>query len=217
MFGMFDPQKTGSAVWIISFVCATLYRLWWDVFMDWELLERSSNGSFQLREKRLFKYKSIYVFIFIGNFIMRFGWTLIVMPSRYLSPSGALLETFSVDFSTFIIPTLACAEVVRRSMWGIIRVELEILNIRSKEDAANFYVGRDVELSHDNQMKPMNVKGDNLRLELPIVSNLRGGANVIFQNDMSGTDDIRVLLELCIYATAFMSMGIIAAVHRNVM
>jgi hypothetical protein len=230
MFGVFDPQKTGSAIWILAFVCATLYQLWWDVFMDWELLEWTPGsgvlgGSFQLRKKRLFRHKSLYMSIFTVNFILRFGWTLIVMPSRYLSPGGVLLDTFSADFSTLIIPTLACAEVIRRSLWGIIRVELEVINLTKREDAANFDPMGDEQLSSGNHMKPMNVEslegtGARGRLGgtmLPVGSNLKGSANVIFINDMSSTNDVQVLWELCIYATAFMSMGIVAAVHRNVM
>ena len=135
------------------------------------------------------------------------------------------MDTFSADFSTLIIPTLACAEVIRRSLWGIIRVELEVINLTKREDAANFDPMGDEQLSSGNHMKPMNVEslegtGARGRLGgtmLPVGSNLKGSANVIFINDMSSTNDVQVLWELCIYATAFMSMGIVAAVHRNVM
>ncbi len=221
MFGMFDPQKTGSGIWILAFVCATLYQLWWDVFMDWELLvwipgPGGIGGSFRLRTHTLFKYKSLYLFIFTVNFILRFGWTLIVMPTRYLSPSGALLDTFSADFATLILPTLACAEVIRRSLWGIIRVELEVINMKKRQDVLNFK--DDEEISPLNIMKSMNVENDDVRgMMSPLSTNSKRGANSFFQNDLSSTNDAQVLWELCIYATVFMSMGIVAAVHRNVL
>ena len=236
MFGVFDPEKTGSAIWILAFVCATLYQLWWDVFLDWELLEwipgsGCMGGSYHLRRQRLYKAKSLYFFIFIVNAILRFGWAMIVMPTRYLSPSGALLNTFSTDFPTLIAPVLACAEVVRRSLWGLLRVELEVIKIKKKEDAATYYHANsrgndDIALDNNGSgtsdvlsistsaltPMPMNVEsawGGNS----PVISTR---SNFMFQY-MSAANDVQILVELCIYATIFTAMGVVAAIHRQVM
>ena len=223
MFGVFDPGQTGSAIWIMAFVCATLYQLWWDVFLDWELLEwvpgsGAIGGSYQLRSQRLYKRKSLYIFIFVVNFFLRFCWTLNVMPSRYLSPSGALLNTFSADFPTLIAPTLACAEIIRRSLWGLLRVELEVINLSNKENVAMF--DRSGKRRSDKELEPMIIEsatGGDLGEMMPVGSNLNSSTNVLFQNDLSAANDVQVLWEMGIYATVFTCMGIVAAVHRQVM
>jgi len=229
MFGVFDPEKTGSAIWIIAFVCATMYQLWWDVFLDWELLEwipgsGTLGGSFHLRKQRLYKRKSLYYFIFIVNTILRFGWAMLVMPTRYLSSSGALLNTFSADFPTLIAPILACAEIIRRSLWGLIRVELEVIKIKNKESAVSYNRdnGDDIPLrTHisDSGLAPMNVEsawGGTFGEVIPTGSNLSVESNVLFK-DLSAANDVHILWELSIYATIFTSMGIIAAIHRQVL
>ena len=122
MLGVFDSGKTGSVIWILAFVCATMYQLWWGVFLEWELFEwitgnGTLGGSFHLRKQRLYQRKSLYIFIFVVNTILRFVWAMLVMPTRYLSPSGTLLNTFLADFPTLIAPVLECAEIFRRSLW----------------------------------------------------------------------------------------------------
>jgi hypothetical protein len=230
MFGVFDPEKTGSAVWIIMFVLATFYQLWWDIFMDWELLEwHHETGAYKLRKRRLFQRDAVYIFIFLVNFILRFGWTLIVMPTTYLSPSGALLNTFSVDFMTLVTPLLTCAEIIRRTLWGLIRIELEVIKIQEKEqDAEYFHTTR---ASNDSSnhlvLTPMNVESSsweegNTRGRMTMTSvgsNLKASASVFLSinNDLSCATDIQVLWELCVYATIFTCMGIIAATHRQVL
>jgi hypothetical protein len=230
MFGVFDPEKTGSAVWIIMFVLATFYQLWWDIFMDWELLEwHHETGAHKLRKRRLFQRDAVYIFIFLVNFILRFGWTLIVMPTTYLSPSGALLNTVSVDFMTLVTPLLTCAEILRRTLWGLIRIELEVIKIQEKEqDAEYFHTTR---ASNDSSnhlvLTPMNVESSsweegNTRGRMTMTSvgsNLKASASVFLSinNDLSCATDIQVLWELCVYATIFTCMGIIAATHRQVL
>ncbi len=238
MFGVFDPQKRGSVIWIIAFVCATLYQLWWDVFMDWELLvwvpNMNSadagtctgifNGHFQLRDNRLYKHKSLYIFIFVANTILRFFWALNVMPSRYLSPSGALLDTFSADFSTFIVPFLACAEIIRRSLWGLLRVELEVLKrvaeTEKVTDTKAYQLDPDSNghTRTDKEMEPMMMNSNKKNPAVELGSNLDGSADLTFQSNTASTvDETKFLWELCAYATVFTGMGVLAAIHRQVL
>ena len=45
MIGVFHPQTSfNSFLWLGSFVIATLYQIWWDVFMDWGLLEETTTA-----------------------------------------------------------------------------------------------------------------------------------------------------------------------------
>mmetsp|Transcript_15216 Transcript_15216/g.28629 ORF Transcript_15216/g.28629 Transcript_15216/m.28629 type:complete len:585 (-) Transcript_15216:89-1843(-) len=227
MFGVFDPEKTGSAIWIIMFVLATFYQLWWDIFMDWELLEwHHETGMYKLRKRRLFQRDSVYIVIFVVNFILRFGWTLIVMPTTYLSHSGALLNTFSTDFATFVTPLLTCAEIIRRTLWGLIRIELEVIKIQEEENEEYFGTTTTDSQNDDRHhlvLTPMNVESSswaaNTRGIASIGSNLKASASVFLpmNNDLSSANDIQVLWELAVYATIFTCMGIIAATHRQVL
>jgi hypothetical protein len=59
---------------------------------------------------------------------------------------------------------------------------------------------------------PMNVEsawGGNS----PVISTR---SNFMFQY-MSAANDVQILVELCIYATIFTAMGVVAAIHRQVM
>lgn len=39
IYGITHPEKRDSPWWILSFLLALLYQIWWDIFMDWELFE----------------------------------------------------------------------------------------------------------------------------------------------------------------------------------
>uniref|UniRef100_A0A7S3VHH0 EXS domain-containing protein n=1 Tax=Chaetoceros debilis TaxID=122233 RepID=A0A7S3VHH0_9STRA len=220
MFGTFDPQKKGSSIWIVACVCATFYQLFWDVFMDWGLLTWVPRpgilgGTFHIRQERLYERKSVYVLIFITNTFLRFFWALTIMPSKYLSPSGELLQTFSADFSTFIAPTLACAEIIRRFLWGLLRVELEVIKVSEKEDGAGYQVDA---VGTEKELEPMCIGGgaaDHSAISLG--SNLVASAGLTFDSDTAVVDEAKLLWELSIYSIIFTGMGILAAVHRQVM
>ena len=46
IFGVFDPTVKQSPAWLACFLVATLYQIWWDVFMDWGLLKRRDGLGF---------------------------------------------------------------------------------------------------------------------------------------------------------------------------
>lgn len=212
MFGVFDPQKTGSFIWIFAFVFATLYQLWWDIFLDWELFiwcpERSK---FIFRRNRLLQGKLIYFVILFVNSILRFGWTLTVIPVRYLSPSGDLLNTFSTDFITFIAPILACAEIIRRSLWGILRIELEAIKIKSKINVKSYNLSslQDQEIMSIDDMESKTAG------TFAIGTDLDTTTGVLIHHSVS--NDVHLAWELSIYALVFGVLGAIAATHRQVL
>ena len=38
LYGMTHPENRRSSLWIVSFVACIIYQIFWDVFMDWDLL-----------------------------------------------------------------------------------------------------------------------------------------------------------------------------------
>jgi hypothetical protein len=148
------------------------------------------------------------------------------MPTTYLSPSGALLNTFSADFTTLVTPLLTCAEIIRRTLWGLIRIELEVIKIQEEENAEYFSAATASNDGNHLVLTPMNVESSpwagNTRGRMTIASigsNLKASASVFLpmNNELSSSNDIQIIWELCVYATIFTCMGIIAAIHRQVL
>ena len=264
----FEPKKGHHfSFWIMLYVIATVYQILWDIFMDWELLAwkttaietaaavtSSSKGngigdsigiwkSLELRKNRLYSNKSLYVGILILNIILRFGWMLNFIPSRYLSQTTGVLEyTFSADFSTFVAPFLASAEIIRRTLWGFIRLELEAVKTMEKDESivrnsvtstnmVNTTIingttesKRGIIIDHgvDDgiEMKPMSISTtvDNSK---NMVS-FKTLSFFTFQNNSDvgmrdTSNDVQILWEVCAYGTIFMFTGFIAAIHRQVL
>ena len=112
--------------WWVSSVISTMYQLAWDITMDWNLLDR--NG--KLRRKRLYPFAWMYWVIAALNGLLRFGWTLTFVPAQYLDATGVLTQRRWV-----LGPILAVAEIIRRSLWALIRVEWEVIRTtRSLDD-----------------------------------------------------------------------------------
>jgi len=254
LFGVFAPNAKDHAVWIMCFTGATLYQVWWDVFMDWELLEyapgtaRGADGSqrqqrwwpFRLRSTRLYSSRWTYYCIFVINFLLRFCWTLSFIPRNYLSRTGSLVDAFGADFQTFVGPALASAEIIRRTLWGLIRLELETIKTSGKGDkgteteAGNKYdlSGRDhhgdeeLPLSQwedgrgGDELKPMSIGtsgGPSSMGRIQALGPLLESSAVTFRSDMATMTDVQIMGELCLWGTAFTSLGILAAAHRQVM
>ncbi len=152
IFGMFDPSLKKHPVWILCFFGATLYQVWWDVFMDWGLLEWDedevtyqyyhSNGSgdrrrrsffwwwpYRLRTRRAYPHRWIYYTIFIINFCLRFVGMLTLIPPVYLSRrTGLIVNTwYDPDFQLFVGSLAAISEIFRRTIWALLRLEWEVI------------------------------------------------------------------------------------------
>ena len=150
LFGLLHPQFSHpsnpgffDALWIISFVCATMYQFFWDVHMDWGLLqfdkisfthpgstdfsfiprivmgpEDSSIHDILLRKERMVGPPIFYYAAIVVDFFLRFVWTLTLIPQNEDIING-------ISISDHLIPFFAATEILRRSMWAIFRVELE--------------------------------------------------------------------------------------------
>jgi len=234
--GVYVPNAKGSPIWIAMFVIATLYQIWWDIFMDWGLLDKSDiTGNFiwsyQLRAKRLYKSKSVYIGICIINILLRFCWTLNFIPSRYLASNGMLIDTFSADFQCFVNPALASAEILRRSLWGLLRLEWEVVKTGKErgcmvvkevelEEKIN---GKQKDKGYDDNIQSVLDDQENM-VPMSIGTSSRGTASqslvsnaFAFRGDMSMASNIAVLMELTLYATIFSILGLIFATYRQVM
>ena len=228
MLGLFDPSKKEKAVWIFCFVGATLYQTWWDVFMDWELLTFQSNGSLKLRSSRLYQSRAMYWSILFVNFVLRFGWTLSFLPQWYLDRSGMLLKTFDGHFTRVIGPAIASAEIIRRMLWGFLRLELEAIKTccddpklkeqlrrcspdTTDESGIELYLRR----SDDESGIELKDMSDEPSIFRPLHQNTPMVIEV--RSDMSALTDLQILGELSLWTAAFCAFGFVAAAHRETM
>lgn len=65
---------------------ATLYSYAWDITMDWGLIRGTKSDNKLLRDKLKFP-TSFYYFSIMSNLILRFSWTLTLIPQTYFPQS----------------------------------------------------------------------------------------------------------------------------------
>ena len=241
MFGVFDPSKQETFVWLGSFVLATLYQVWWDVFMDWELLvpnaQRKSSGWWSwwnyycFRENRLYPSKAFYSGILLINFALRFCWTLSFLPPRYLNQAGVLSDNFQhSDWSRALAPAIASAEILRRTLWGFIRLENEAINVQKEQENFMLPPAAILELQYRGEqakdtfgymldgMEPMGMSrsGGGGTSQRWSFSRGQGIIPALIENlkTLEHSNEFQILAELSLWATVFTVLGMIAAAHR---
>jgi hypothetical protein len=116
-----------------TIVLATVYKWWWDVVMDWGLCEilplslqdalnwrnYSSQGKLFLRSRLMFPSVLVYYISIFVDLVLRFLWVMSLLPPDALGDLGGYKLSFF----------LGSMEILRRSMWGILRVEYEHLKL----------------------------------------------------------------------------------------
>eukprot|EP00551_Chaetoceros_affinis_P011941 CAMPEP_0203678412 /NCGR_PEP_ID=MMETSP0090-20130426/31880_1 /ASSEMBLY_ACC=CAM_ASM_001088 /TAXON_ID=426623 /ORGANISM="Chaetoceros affinis, Strain CCMP159" /LENGTH=658 /DNA_ID=CAMNT_0050545645 /DNA_START=38 /DNA_END=2011 /DNA_ORIENTATION=- len=146
-YGMTHSEEIRSQLWIFSFALCTFQQIWWDVVMDWELITITSKdepggicipflGRLQLRSKRLFKSNKYYWRIMILNGLFRFTWMLSFIPAYHLNTSTSTAEiigTFSRDRASVAGFVVSLAELVRRSAWCILKLEIETIKLTDED------------------------------------------------------------------------------------
>lgn len=97
-------------------VVAAIYGTYWDLVVDWGLLQRNSKNRW-LRDKLLIPYKSVYFGAMVLNVLLRFAWLQTVL-------------NFNVSFmhTQTMITVVASLEIIRRGIWSFFRLENEHLN-----------------------------------------------------------------------------------------
>ncbi|KAK1741137.1 hypothetical protein QTG54_008389 [Skeletonema marinoi] len=243
IFGMFDPSVKNIQLDYVFFV-ATLYQVWWDVFMDWGLLEwnedevtyryyhsKSSGGDgggrkglfwwwpYKLRSTSLPPSMDL-LHHFIINFCLRFVGML-TLYHRYTSLDGRVVCW--VDGSI-------CGDF-RRTIWALLRLEWEVIKTSpsplmsgKNEDETKGEVDDLLDLlEEETDMKPMAISSSSSdgdrggRLGFLTSNERRSRISFGSLSDMSNLNGIQILSELCAWATIFSGIAIIAAAHREIL
>lgn len=97
---------------LVTAIITSIFVSLWDVLMDWSLLQPNAKVRF-LRDVRGYRYTWWYYAAMILNPALRFDWIL------YLTNIHLLGHSTKVTF------LVAIAEVTRRGIWAIFRVENE--------------------------------------------------------------------------------------------
>jgi hypothetical protein len=149
LFGLMHPLSEDASttqlaaykgVFVVVCMCATLFSCYWDVCNDWGLCQirpswrdlragRLGSKPF-LREQLLYKNPNVYYAAICINFILRAVWTL------SLIPQGSSSRPFEYSLADQLGPFLSAFELVRRCMWGCLRLEWEHIKV-SKAALAN--------------------------------------------------------------------------------
>ncbi|KAH1189039.1 Phosphate transporter PHO1 3 [Glycine max] len=101
--------------WIFS-VFAAVASTYWDLVIDWGLLQRRSKNRW-LRDKLAVPHKSVYFLAMVLNVLLRFAWLQTVLNFK-----------FSFLHKQAMTTIVACLEIIRRGMWNFFRLENEHLN-----------------------------------------------------------------------------------------
>ena len=106
--------QSGIPVYIVQ-ACSTLFSLYWDLVMDFGLLQSTRDFKKLILRDQLvvFPYKSVYYYMIFFNCISRFSWILL----NY--------NILSIDNTQLLI---ALIEILRRFHWTFLRIEYEHLN-----------------------------------------------------------------------------------------
>lgn len=184
--------------------------------MDWNLLEHR-NGRWQLRQRRAYRSATFYWTTCGINVLLRFCWTLTFLPVRYLDAAGNLRQSLGHDvyMNVVLSPLVASAEIVRRSLWGLIRLEWEAVKnkVDDENDAREQLDRSDPAL----ELTPMKLSdGDFDSNALVVGTRTRKPSRFsVFGKDMSEMTQGQVLSELGAYSTIFAVLGALAAAHRE--
>lgn len=106
--------------WAVAAVANSVFSFMWDLVMDWGLLHPGPlrSGHFGLRPVLLFHgFWGLYYLVIVCNLVGRMLWTLRWSPDA----------TFLLGGSFFLGSFQQSAEVIRRCVWNVLRVEWECI------------------------------------------------------------------------------------------
>merc|ERR1712226_1230744 len=109
-----------EALWAAAAVVNSVFAYCWDIIMDWGFFPdlKCQTLRFGLRPILLYrKAWALYYIVIICNLLGRMCWSL-----RWSKEAHFLLGGF------FLTSTQQAAEVCRRCLWNILRVEWECIN-----------------------------------------------------------------------------------------
>lgn len=132
-----DQARTYRIVFIFFAALNALYSSFWDVFMDWSLGQWHARKHPFLRDYLTYRRPWVYWLAIIFNVVFRNQWILYAVFTEDLQHSSAV--------SFFV----ALAEVLRRGVWTLFRVENEHTN-----NVKSFRASRDIPLPYSLPVSP---------------------------------------------------------------
>jgi hypothetical protein len=85
----------------------TVYAFYWDITVDWQLIQPGR----QMRMDLQFSKPAVYYAAIVADFLVRFSWSVrLRIEVQDFTPAGYIMEL---------------AEILRRWMWVIFRLERE--------------------------------------------------------------------------------------------
>lgn len=129
------------ALWCVFGCIYSIYTSVWDITMDWSLLQPRARYPFLRNELVYEQYWPFYYWAIVSNVILRFGWTIYLIPG----PASSLLRIFIV----------ALVEMLRRWQWNFLRLENEHLG-----NVDMYRVSREVPLPYHVRHHEANMDED---------------------------------------------------------
>ncbi|XP_024993827.1 phosphate transporter PHO1 homolog 10-like isoform X1 [Cynara cardunculus var. scolymus] len=110
-------DRTWKVLALVSSVAAILFNTYWDIVVDWGLLQRNSKNLF-LRDKLAVSRRSVYFVVMVLDVILRLTWLQLVLKFNLRSLKGTAISSL-----------FSCLEIFRRGVWMFFsRLENEHLN-----------------------------------------------------------------------------------------
>lgn len=120
-----DSLMWVHVAWIGVYLLGTFYNIVWDVVMDWKLRPWDCEQK-GLRPRRMFALPAVYYVAMGVDFVLRFAWTATLVPHWFAFKTNPDEAT---NFATYLmLPVVIIAELSRRCMWAIFRLESEHLH-----------------------------------------------------------------------------------------
>jgi hypothetical protein len=155
-----------------------------------------------------------------------------LIPQVYLSrTTGLIVNTYTnPNFQLFAGSLVASAEIFRRTIWSLLRLEWEVIKATLEREKKLTHNLDDLSSNYrkffedKEDMTPMKISSGSIIRgsdqynwrALSFVTLVRGSSSA-FLSDMSNLNDIQILSELCVWATVFSGVAIVAAAHREVL
>lgn len=132
-----DGTNTYLALFATFSVVNSIYCSIWDLLMDFSLLQPDSRHRL-LRDILSVKHRWVYYVIMVIDPILRFAWIFYA------------IFTFDKQHSTIVSFMIGFAEVTRRGMWALLRVENEHC-----ANVAQYKASRDTPLPYKIGLEPL--------------------------------------------------------------
>ncbi|KAK8534010.1 hypothetical protein V6N13_028312 [Hibiscus sabdariffa] len=116
-----EKTTTGLVLAAATSGIATMASLYWDIVIDWGLLNRNSTNPW-LRDKLAVPHKGVYYVAMVNlqvlNCVLRLAWMQQVLR----------IQTVPFLHKTALVAVVASLEIIRRGIWNFFRLENEHLN-----------------------------------------------------------------------------------------